>query len=72
MVLRCMSQNVTVKRNGGLKDQIKEKVAGFFEWTAHKLIELWWLDFAFAVAGALLLLLVVRLRGRDKDTDESL
>ncbi len=63
---------MTVKRNGSLKDKVREKVVGLFEKIGHKLIELWWLDFAFAVAGALLLLLVVRLRGRDKDTDESL
>ncbi len=67
-----MSQNLTVKRNGSLKDKVKEKVAGLFERAGRKLLELWWIDFAFAIAGALLLLLVVRLRRRDDDTDESL
>ncbi len=61
-----------VRKSGGLKERVKEKVAGLFERVGHKLIELWWLDFAFAVAGALLLLLVVRLRRRGEEADESL
>jgi len=62
---------VTVKKNGSFKERLKEKVAGLFERAGRKLLELWWVDFAFAVAGALLLLLVVRLRRRDEEDDES-
>ncbi len=66
-----MNPKMEMKKSGGLKERIKAKVAGFLEKTGKKLIELWWVDFAFAVAGTLLLLLVVRLRRHGEEDDDT-
>lgn len=60
-----MSEQVTTQ----ITSSLKSKVANFLEKVAHKLMELWWVDFAFFLAGALILLAVLKLRG-ERDEEE--
>ncbi len=53
-----------------ISQKVKDKIANSLEKVGHKLLELWYLDFAFIIAGMIIIYLAFRLRHHSRRGDE--